>query len=741
MLTKGDVSLDVEDNHSPHDWPTEMDLFTNNHLNDDEHDISSQLQYSVHFPLEPQIPSWAGGDDSTTTTTDSDDSTTEKKGMVRVLNVVPTECRILASRERCPFLVQLEVVQTNMDGSDARLYAPCGVNGVGTTVEEAMGIGLSSKGGTRVGGSYGYGAGGGVQQQQQRSFVPYRIPSELLSTTYDRKDYKRSSKYGGNARQASSTVRPLLSQRDDNADVDNDDDGTTSDDDNDPTVEDIPTANNPLQSNEYTQSDIPTAHLQSDEYPPTPNKDASSSSSIYPNPNPRGGYQGEEDNYYPPPPHPSSQLDYDGTFTTSPQNPYEILRQEELEQLHSQMQRQRMEQLSYERQEELRRQFYAQQGYHEHHQQQQHRHQQVVQPGPPSVPSTPTLTTYSTLLDKVYGLPWSTKCEQIRRASPYGHVKGWKLASFIMKAGEDIRREALMMQIISKLRDWFETDIPVPSQRPYLRPYTIMCVGGDAGMLECLADAKSVDEVKKETDGFTSLRDYFERAYGPPTRMMRGQQQQPLSPGSPSSVPPPLHHPGGVPAGGGGVGTTVGQISFEQAQDNFLRSLVGYSLVCYILQIKDRHNANILLSREGHLIHIDFGFVLGDTPKMGKVPLFSERAPFKLTAEFWDVIGGWRTKEGGRGVDFCKMFEAAFQVASDHADEIASLIEAAMLNFSRNVNEARSIANSVKARLRMRGAKDSPEQKTFIMELVNTALTSWGTSTYDWLQRSMNGYQ
>jgi len=24
---------------------------------------------------------------------------------------------------------------------------------------------------------------------------------------------------------------------------------------------------------------------------------------------------------------------------------------------------------------------------------------------------------------------------------------------------------------------------------------------------------------------------------------------------------------------------------------------------------------------------------------------------------------------------------------------------------------------------------------------VNGALTSWGTSTYDWLQRSMHGYQ
>ena len=45
-----------------------------------------------------------------------------------------------------------------------------------------------------------------------------------------------------------------------------------------------------------------------------------------------------------------------------------------------------------------------------------------------------------------------------------------------------------------------------------------MCVGGDAGLLECLSDAKSVDEVKKRTDGFTTLRDYFERANGPPRR-------------------------------------------------------------------------------------------------------------------------------------------------------------------------------------------------------------------------------
>ena len=71
-----------------------------------------------------------------------------------------------------------------------------------------------------------------------------------------------------------------------------------------------------------------------------------------------------------------------------------------------------------------------------------------------------------------------------------------------------------------------------------------------------------------------------------------------------------------------------------EAQRNFVESMAGYSLVSFFMQIKDRHNGNIMLDERGHIIHIDFGFMLSNSP--GGVNF--EAAPFKLTRELLEVM-------------------------------------------------------------------------------------------------------
>ena len=68
--------------------------------------------------------------------------------------------------------------------------------------------------------------------------------------------------------------------------------------------------------------------------------------------------------------------------------------------------------------------------------------------------------------------------------------------------------------------------------------------------------------------------------------------------------------------------------------------LIYLLLYGYPLNIQDRHNGNLLIDDAGHLVHIDFGFLLGISPGGN---LGFETAAFKLSQEMVDLMGGVRS--------------------------------------------------------------------------------------------------
>ncbi|GAA5813183.1 hypothetical protein MFLAVUS_006657 [Mucor flavus] len=226
---------------------------------------------------------------------------------------------------------------------------------------------------------------------------------------------------------------------------------------------------------------------------------------------------------------------------------------------------------------------------------------------------------------------WETKKARLRAASPYGHLPNWRLISVIVKNGADLRQEQFAIQLIREFqRIWEDTGVDV-----WVKYFRVLVTSDGSGLIETLRNTISIHSIKKDayTRGWNekgavfTLYDYFEKLFGPPE-----------------------------------------SDEFIKAQDAFMRSLAGYSVACYVLQIKDRHNGNLLIDESGHLIHIDFGFMLSNSP--GSVGF--EMAPFKLPQEYIDILGG---VHGEKFAEYKALMKAAFLAVRKHSENILLLTE------------------------------------------------------------------
>eukprot|EP00903_Cladosiphon_okamuranus_P005725 g5683.t1 len=289
---------------------------------------------------------------------------------------------------------------------------------------------------------------------------------------------------------------------------------------------------------------------------------------------------------------------------------------------------------------------------------------------------------------KAYGESMAAKARRIRKQSLEGGRAGWKLQRLIMKSNDDVRQEVFIMQLIIFYKEVFERE----GLDLWLKPYSILSTAKTTGLIEVLNQATSVDGLKKSEGYPGSLVEHFYAVFGP--KESEG---------------------------------------FKAAQRRFACSLAGYSVVSYLLRIKDRHNGNVMLDSDGHIVHIDFGFVLGSAPGN---QFSMERAAFKFTAEYLEVLGG---KDSPVYEEFIVMFCKGLAAARKYATVTVTMIEIMMFQSEFPCFEYMGDAalTGFKKRL-MLGAKDSDVAKR-ARRMVHKACSHWGTRFYDKFQLWSNG--
>ncbi|KAI4374205.1 hypothetical protein MLD38_012222 [Melastoma candidum] len=296
--------------------------------------------------------------------------------------------------------------------------------------------------------------------------------------------------------------------------------------------------------------------------------------------------------------------------------------------------------------------------------------------------------TTRTAGDALSGELWEVKRERIRQSSEFGKFPGWDLRSVIVKSGDDCRQEHLAVQLISHFYDIFqEAGLPL-----WLRPYEVLCTSSYTALIETVPDTASLHAIKSRYPNITSLRDFFVAKY---------HENSP---------------------------------SFKLAQRNFVESMAGYSLVCYLLQVKDRHNGNLLLDEEGHIIHIDFGFMLSNSP--GGVNF--ESAPFKLTRELLEVMDSDAEGVPSEFFDYFKVLcIQGFLTCRKHAERVILLVEMLQESgFPCFKGGPRTIQN-----LRKRFHLSLTEEQcvSLVLSLISSSLDAWRTRQYDYYQKVLNG--
>lgn len=182
--------------------------------------------------------------------------------------------------------------------------------------------------------------------------------------------------------------------------------------------------------------------------------------------------------------------------------------------------------------------------------------------------------------------------------------------------------------------------------------------------------------------------------------------------------------------------------SVNDVREKFRLSTAAYCVITYLLGIGDRHLDNIMISKQGKLFHIDYGYILGNDPKLLKPQI-------KMVPEMIDALGG-------KGSSNYNKFE---KLASDIYDYLRSHINIFiyMIDFLSENSDLDSISARNEIIQRFRPGQGHDEAKLQLQTIItnshqsrynhlvdflhyhnrentiSTTLDSLSKTTYDWL--------
>ncbi|KAJ2661711.1 phosphatidylinositol-4- kinase [Coemansia sp. RSA 1200] len=255
--------------------------------------------------------------------------------------------------------------------------------------------------------------------------------------------------------------------------------------------------------------------------------------------------------------------------------------------------------------------------------------------------------------------------------------------SAIFKVGDDCRQDVLALQLIAVFKNIFAScglDL-------YLFPYRVVATAPGCGVIDVIPNSISRDQMGREK--VNSLSDYFATKYH-----------------------------------------GVDSVQYQQARSNFVQSLAAYSVLSYLLQFKDRHNGNIMLDDQGHIVHIDFGFILDIAP--GGITF--ESAPFKLTTEYIQVMGGSADAQPYKL--FCELCIKAYLASRPHTEKIIQMVSL-MLDSGLPCFKGESTLAKLRGRFQL--DKSEREAAQFMVERINDSYENKRTVLYDQFQKATNG--